>query len=233
MSARRAVAAALVACGLLGSGTAYAARPACGLVTDPSGDARGGTVEDGSSDPNLDVVSGDVGTDGHRLVVSMRLSSHAATDTAAPAGRAYLTELTVALAHPPVGTPVTAAAYYVVAYVDATGAVTGEWGRLNGGVYSRLGAAAVTVDAAVARVRVVVSITTTTAPWLVARGNIVGGVRQSTFRLVAIRPPLVAGGFDVWAATNGVTSGTRPFVGLGRDVADSARTYRTGAPSCA
>jgi len=85
---RRLVAVAAVL--VLASGSAAAAAkakpkpppPLCNLVTDPSGEVRTGNE-------SLDIVSGDIATDGKTLTVVVRVKKLTAEDLTSPTGRFY------------------------------------------------------------------------------------------------------------------------------------------------
>jgi hypothetical protein len=89
MQAQRAGIAVVLAAGVWAGPFAHAAapRPACNLVTDPSGDVMlsGPGVDNG----DYDVRSGDIATDARRLTAVIRLSSLAPEDAASPAARDY------------------------------------------------------------------------------------------------------------------------------------------------
>jgi hypothetical protein len=68
------------------------AAPVCNLFTDPAGDGTGFVLTDQNylpNDPQLDIVSGDVASDGKSITAVLRLSALEATDTNAPTGRTY------------------------------------------------------------------------------------------------------------------------------------------------
>ena len=66
---------------------ASSARPACDLVTDPSGDVI--LAAPGVANGDYDITSADVATDKRHLTAVIRLSSLAPEDTASPAARDY------------------------------------------------------------------------------------------------------------------------------------------------
>ena len=79
--------AALAAVLVLATGGAATAarakpRPLCNLVTDPAGDTKTGNE-------SLDVVSGDIATDGKTLTVAIRVKKLTAEDLTSPTGRFY------------------------------------------------------------------------------------------------------------------------------------------------
>jgi len=72
-------------------------KPACKLVTDGGGDAKGtGTaVSTPSSDANLDIISADVATSATTLTGVVRVSKLASSDSMAPTGWQYQVVFTV------------------------------------------------------------------------------------------------------------------------------------------
>src|SRR3954451_18472307 len=72
-------------------GKKHKAKPACKLVTDGSGDAKGtGTaVTTPSSDANLDIITADIATNATTLTGVLRVSKPSASDSMAPTGWEY------------------------------------------------------------------------------------------------------------------------------------------------
>lgn len=71
--------------------------PVCKLVVDPAGDATGTglAVSSPTSDPNLDVLSGDVASDATSITVVVRLAAYSASDSNAPVGQSFGVSFTV------------------------------------------------------------------------------------------------------------------------------------------
>lgn len=67
-------------------------KPVCNLVTDAKGDGTGFVLTDMNylpNDPQLDIVSGDVASDGKTITGVLRLADLQASDSSAPTGRTY------------------------------------------------------------------------------------------------------------------------------------------------
>lgn len=94
MSTRIALTAGLAAALALGTAASAApkAKPVCNLFTDAAGDATGFVLTDRDylpNDPQLDIVSGDIASDGKTITAVLRLSALDASDSNAPTGRTY------------------------------------------------------------------------------------------------------------------------------------------------
>jgi hypothetical protein len=133
---------------LLAAGAATAApkpKPVCNLVTDVAGDGTGFLLTDRNylpNDPNLDLVSGDVATQGRTITAVIRTAELALSDSASPTGRAYYANFTVG-----------GAQLFLSAALDGAGAATYSGGFIDTRRQS-LGAATGVVDVAKKEVRI-------------------------------------------------------------------------------
>jgi len=84
------LAAALVTAGIAGG--AHAAPPLCNLIVDDKGDA---VYLAEPSNPNLDIVSGDVASDGKTIAVAIRVDKLAAQSQQSPLGQSFLINFSV------------------------------------------------------------------------------------------------------------------------------------------
>ncbi len=67
-------------------------KPVCNLFTDAKDDGTGFVLTDQNylpNDPQLDIISGDVASNGKVITAVLRLADLKATDTSAPTGRTY------------------------------------------------------------------------------------------------------------------------------------------------
>jgi len=80
------------------AGAALAPKPVCNLVTDEKGDGTGFLFTDADylpNDPQLDLVSGDIATNGKMITAVIRTAELALTDSNAPTGRIFYANFTV------------------------------------------------------------------------------------------------------------------------------------------
>ena len=81
--------AALVLTGYAGSAQAA---PLCNLITDDKGDAVYAVLP---NNPNLDIVSGDIATDGKNIAVAIRVDKFAEQSEQSPMGQSFLVNFSV------------------------------------------------------------------------------------------------------------------------------------------
>jgi hypothetical protein len=202
--ARPAVAAGVVAAfALAGVASAAPAKPAaapvCNLVTDDKGDAAVGPLP---SDPNLDVTSADVSSNGKVVTAVIRLASYSDTDAQSPMGRTYYFGFNA---------PGATNQIYLSVGVDPALGTTYDYGDLEGSLYTSKGSDATgAIDAAKGTL-------TVTAP------ADLGG-------LATLKPGVKLTGLEVKStALVGVAgSGLVQTV----DTATGSKPYAVGTPSC-
>lgn len=99
-------------------------KPVCNQVTDAKGDAAVGPLP---SDSNLDIISGDIASDGKVVTAVIRLASFAATDPQSPMGRTYYFGFNA---------PGAANQVYLSVGVDPVLGTTYDYGDLEGSLYT-------------------------------------------------------------------------------------------------
>ncbi|HVE74560.1 MAG TPA: hypothetical protein VNA30_05650 [Mycobacteriales bacterium] len=134
---------------LVHSGGALAApraKPNCKLVQDARGDATAAAVTEPAplpNNPQLDVLSADLASDGRTLTAVLRLDALAATDANAPTGRGY--HLSFAAGE---------AVLVLSAHIDAMGTATYSAGSEEASTAMRLGEASGRIDLAKREIRI-------------------------------------------------------------------------------
>lgn len=139
-----------LAAGMLGliatAGLAGAAPAAtCNLVVDEKSDATGFVFTDEDyvpNNPQLDLVSGDIASDGKTITAVVRLDQLALSDSSSPTGRTYYANFTVG-----------EATLFLAAALDGAGAATYSGGFIEAR-RSSLGEATGVVDVAKKEVRI-------------------------------------------------------------------------------
>lgn len=242
MRSRAVIIAGLVATVAIG-GTANAAghkkgkarpkpvRPVCNLVVDPAGDAPFDPIGTGLSqvpnDPNGDIVSADLASDGKSVTAVIRVKSLATPDSTYPLAHFYMLSWTA----PGHDTPV-----YLGGVVDpnpAAGTVFGpqfvfgdggSFGPQGALLYYNIDSTAVkgTVDTAKNTITMSIPISAIAKYGKFTPGNTFSGLQASSQALVngPVLPMNVApvGGSIAW--------------GWAEDTADGTKSYSAGAPSC-
>lgn len=136
----------LGAVGLVASaGLAGAAPAACNLVSDAKGDAGGFVITDPAplpSNPQLDLVSGDIATKGKTITAVIRTAELGATDSQAPTGRAYYANFDAA-----------GATLFLAVRIDGTGAASYTGGFIEN-TRTSLGPATGVIDTAKKEIRI-------------------------------------------------------------------------------
>ena len=206
--------------------------PVCNLVTDPTGDAPfdptlGLAASRLPSDPNGDITSADISSDGKFVTAVLRVKSLATPDTTFPEAHFYMLSWTA----PGHSSPV-----YLGATVDPNPAsaaygpqfVFGDGGTFGPSQFSlsyyNIGSGAVkgTVNTAKGTITMSVPISASSKFGKFTPGNTFSSIEASTQALVngPVLPANVApvGGSIAW--------------GWQEDVADSGKVYKAGTPSC-
>lgn len=155
---------ALGTLGLLASAGLAGAAPAaaCNLVTDLKGDGTGFLFTDEDylpNNPQLDLVSGDIASDGKTVTAVVRLDQLALTDSSSPTGRTYYANFTVGEAQ-----------LFLAAALDGAGAATFSGGFIETR-RSNLGEATGVVDVAKKEVRISAPVTLFTEKAKIAKGT--------------------------------------------------------------
>lgn len=101
-----------------------ASTPVCNQVTDDKGDAAVATV---AADPNLDITSADIASNGKVVTAVIRLASYSDTDTTSPMGRTYYFGFNAPGADNQV---------YLSVGVDPALGATYDYGDLEGNLYT-------------------------------------------------------------------------------------------------
>lgn len=140
-SLRTVLAATSVAAVALAGGAVAAptkAAPVCNLIMDPAGDTAGPSTA-------LDIVSGDIASNGKTLTGVIRLAALAESDLSSPTGVAWGMRLTSPKAELP---------YYLLATKFQGSAVEFTYGQVDGTSLVELGAGTGIVDVAKKEVRI-------------------------------------------------------------------------------
>lgn len=140
-SLRTALALTAVASVALAGGAVAApakAKPVCNLITDPSGDTIGPSNA-------LDIVSGDVASNGKTFTAVVRLAALSESDLSSPTGIAWGMRFT---------SPRSELPYYLLATKFQGSAVEFTYGQVNGSRLEELGVGTGVIDLAKKEVRV-------------------------------------------------------------------------------
>jgi hypothetical protein len=114
------------------------AAPVCNLITDPAGDTTGPSTA-------LDIVSGDVASNGKTLTAVIRLAALAESDVSSPTGIAWGMRLTAPKSELP---------YYLLATKFQGSDVEFTYGQVDGTSLVELGVGTGVVDVATKEVRI-------------------------------------------------------------------------------
>jgi len=197
-----------VGAGLVLSGTAGAVskpKPVCNQVTDAAGDATGFYVLASSplpSDPNLDILSGDVAADKKNVTAVIRLAA-VGSDSLSPTGDTYYFTFSIA------GTK-----YYLEAAVEGSSSsyTVGTYDAT--GLRSGLGAA----TGAVIADKKEIHITAPNSVFGAKSGNVIGDMDVLAQRLMGV--------------PSSAPTPTHPAGTFTADEAVGSATTKVGAPSC-
>ena len=140
-SLRTALALTAVASVALAGGAAAApakAKPVCNLITDPAGDTTGPSTA-------LDIVSGDVASNGKTFTAVIRLAALAESDLSSPTGIAWGMQVT---------SPKSELPYYLLATKFQGAAVEFTYGQVNGNQLEEAGVGTGVLDVAKKEVRI-------------------------------------------------------------------------------
>ena len=140
-SLRTALAVTAVASVALAGGAVAApakAAPVCNLITDPAGDTTGPSTA-------LDIVSGDVASDGKTFTAVIRLAALAETDLTSPTGVAWGMRVT---------SPKSELPYYLLATKFQGAAVEFTYGQVDGTSLVEAGVGTGVIDVAKKEVRI-------------------------------------------------------------------------------
>lgn len=201
---------------LLGAGLADAALkkplPVCNLIVDAAGDDGGGNPAFAHTD-SLDILGGDLASDGKVVTVVLRLAKAVASDSSTPTGRSYYVDFAVPggknkLSLGVTTTPTTTS--FSPSYVDGT---------IHRGIASTTTVGA--FDTAKKELR----ITTAASDWA-AYGDIKSGTVFSELQALSY---YFVGGYVPSTPATGTAGGGSLQPG---DTADSVKTYKAGAKSC-
>ena len=189
-----------------GAGLAGAApKPVCNLVTDPQGDGTGFVLTDRNylpNDPQLDIVSGDVASNGKTITAVLRLADLQLTDNAAPTGRTYYVNFGVGEVE-----------LNLSAAVEPDGSATYNAGFQDTASRAGLGAATGVIDVAKKEVRIHAPLSIFAEKVKLKSGSKLDYVEGLAQRYVGNR-----------TAGRGVTPSA--------DATDPGKGYTVGAPSC-
>ena len=207
MSIRTAAVLALAASVVAGGAAVAApkAKPACNLFTDQAGDGTGFLLTDQNylpNDPQLDILSGDVASDGKRITAVLRLSALDKTDSNAPTGRTYYVNFGIADVE-----------LNLSAAVDSDGATTFQAGYQDTASRAGLGAVTGVLDTAKKEVRITAPLSIFAEKLPLKAGTKLEYVEGLAQRYVGNR-----------TAGRGVTPSA--------DATDPGSSYTIGAPSC-
>lgn len=182
-----------------------AAKPVCNLVTDPKGDGTGFVLTDRNylpNDPQLDIVSGDVASDGKTITAVLRLADLQLTDNAAPTGRTYYVNFGVGEVE-----------LNLSAAVEPDGSATYSAGFQDTASRAGLGAATGVIDVAKKEVRISAPLSIFAEKVKLKSGSKLDYVEGLAQRYIGNR-----------TAGRGVTPSA--------DATDPGKGYTVGAPSC-
>jgi len=205
-------------------------RPVCNLVTDPAGDSNvdltlGLAPGRMPADPNGDILSADVASDGKFVTAVLRLKSLATPDTAYPLAHFYMVSWTVPGHDSPVYLGGTVDPNPAAATVFGPQFVFGDSATFHSALnYYNIASTKVkgTVDAAKGTLTLSVPISAISSYGKYTPGTRFTGVNASTQALVngpvlpANEPPV--GGSIAW--------------GWQEDTASGSKDYVAGTPSC-
>jgi hypothetical protein len=199
----------LLATSVVAGGAAYAAprkvAPVCNLFTDPAGDGTGFLLTDQNylpNDPQLDIVSGDVASDGKTITAVLRLSALDKTDSNAPTGRTYYVNFGIGDVE-----------LNLSAALDQDGGVTYQAGFQDTASRAGLGAVTGVLDLAKKEVRIHAPLSIFAEKLPLKAGTKLEYVEGLAQRYVGNR-----------TAGRGVTPSA--------DATDPGKAYTIGAPSC-
>jgi hypothetical protein len=173
---------ALAVCGALAvatgvAGAAPKVKPVCNLLTDPAGDANGTFLQEGvagaPSEDAVDIVSGDIATQGKTLTTVLRVKKLAVSSPTAPGGLHWKFFFNVG------DTKI-----YTQAVAAAGGTPTFAFGTIDSatGTSKSLGAASGVLDLAKSEVRV--SVPVSALPERPKAGTLIGTLAPNAGRFV-------------------------------------------------
>lgn len=201
-----------LAAGLLGvlataglAGAAPAAKPVCNLFTDAKDDGTGFLLTDRNylpNDPQLDILSGDVASNGKTITAVLRLADLQASDSSAPTGRTYYVNFGVGEVE-----------LNLSAAVDSDGSATFAAGFQDTASRAGLGAATGVLDLAKKEVRIHAPLSIFKDKAALKAGSRIDYVEGLAQRYVGNR-----------TAGRGITPSA--------DATDPGRSYSIGARSC-
>ncbi|MCU1672095.1 MAG: hypothetical protein JWN77_208 [Frankiales bacterium] len=200
-----ALAATVVAGGAAGAAPKAKVKPVCNLFTDQAGDGTGFLLTDQNylpNDPQLDIVSGDVASDGKQITAVLRLSALDKTDSNAPTGRTYYVNFGIADVE-----------LNLSAAVDQDGVATFQAGYQDTAGRAGLGAVTGVLDTAKKEVRI-------TAPLSIFAEKL--PLKAGT------KLEYVEGLAQRYVGNRTVGRGITPSA----DATDPGSSYTIGAPSC-
>jgi len=188
-----------------GALAAPGAAPVCNLFTDPKDDGTGFVLTDQNylpNDPQLDIVSGDIASDGKTITAVLRLADLQMTDNNAPTGRTYYVNFGVGDVE-----------LNLSAALDSDGSATYAAGFQDTASRAGLGAATGVIDVAKKEVRIHAPLDIFKEKAALKPGGKIDYVEGLAQRYVGNR-----------TAGRGVTPSA--------DATDPGKGYTLGAPSC-
>lgn len=205
---RVAVTGSLVLSSLVAGGAVAAPakpKPVCNLFTDAKGDGTGLLLTDRDylpNDPQLDILSGDVASDGKTITAVLRLADLQKTDANAPTGRTYYVNFGVGEVE-----------LNLSAAVDSDGSATYNAGYQDTASRAGLGAVTGVLDLAKKEVRIHAPLTIFKDKAVLKAAGRLDYVEGLAQRYIGNR-----------TAGRGVTPSA--------DTTESGKSYTLGAPSC-
>jgi hypothetical protein len=216
MKLARTAAAVAVGTSLVLAGPAGAAlkkpKPVCNLLVDPAGDDGGANPALGHTD-SLDILGGDIASDGKTVTVVLRLAKAVSSDSATPTGRSYYLDFAVPggknkLSLGVTTTPTTTS--FSPAYVD---------GSLHRGLAGN--GTKGTFDEAKKELRISTSASDWAAYGDIKKGTVFSELQALSFYFVGAYAPATP--------ATGVAGGGSLQAG---DTADATKSYKAGDASC-